>query len=125
MLLKCFAVGLGGFLGATMRYLLSLIPIATAFPLMTLIINTIGGLAIGVIYALTGHLSNVPTTWLLFLQVGICGGFTTFSTFSLENLQLLENGKTGLMILYAVASVALCLIAVWLGKHITTTLLNN
>ena len=60
--------------------------------------------------------ADLSPSLLLFWRVGICGGFTTFSTFSLESLTLLEHGRTGLFALYALLSVALCLVGVWLGK---------
>ena len=63
-----------------------------------------------------GVRTNLSPTLLLFLQVGVCGGFTTFSTFSLESLVLLEDGHTGLFAAYVLASVGLCLAGVWLGK---------
>ena len=75
----------------------------------------VGAVAIGLVAAAGGRTALSPTA-LLFLQVGLCGGFTTFSTFSLEALVLLEDGHTGLFALYAAASVGLCLAGVWLGK---------
>ena len=71
---------------------------------------------IGMAAASAQRWTDLSPTLLLFWRVGICGGFTTFSTFSLESLTLLENGRTGLFALYALLSVALCLVGVWLGK---------
>ena len=116
MLYNCLAVGAGGALGAAARYLVGLIPLLHrgAFPLPTLLINLAGAVVIGVVAAAGGRTALSPTA-LLFLQVGVCGGFTTFSTFSLESLVLLEDGHTGLFALYAAASVGLCLLGVWLA----------
>ena len=113
------AVGAGGFCGAALRYLVGLIPTLQrgAFPLHTLLINLGGALLIGFLAGSAQHGGALSPRLLLFLKVGLCGGFTTFSTFSLESLGLLESGRTGLFFLYAVLSVALCLGGVWLGKQ--------
>ena len=86
-------VGAGGALGAMGRYSLGLIPLGGELPLMTLLINFLGSVAIGAIVETSelaaGALSREA---VLFLKVGLCGGFTTFSTFSLETLELIEGG---------------------------------
>ena len=78
-------VGLGGFLGAVLRYVLTLIPTKNPqpFPVITLLINVIGSLCIGLIALWMSKNSNLDSRLILFLKVGICGGFTTFSTFAL------------------------------------------
>ena len=76
-------VGAGGALGAMLRYGISLIPYKGNFPLLTLVTNVLGALAIGYI-AGTAAKRDVPADMVLFLKTGVCGGFTTFSTFSLE-----------------------------------------
>ena len=87
-------VGAGGALGAMGRYGLGLIPLGGELPLMTLLINFLGSVAIGAIVETSelaaGALSREA---VLFLKVGLCGGFTTFSTFSLETLGLIEGGQ--------------------------------
>ena len=120
MLPDLLAVGAGGFCGASLRYLVGLIPALQrgAFPLPTLLINLGGALLIGFLAGSAQHSGAISPRLLLFLKVGLCGGFTTFSTFSLEGLGLLESGRTGLFFLYAVLSVALCLGGVWLGKQL-------
>ena len=112
------AVGAGGAIGAMGRYAVGLIPALQrgAFPLHTLLINLGGAILIGMAVASAQRWTDLSPTILLFWRVGICGGFTTFSTFSLESLTLLENGRPGLFALYALLSVALCLVGVWLGK---------
>ena len=120
MLPDLLAVGAGGFCGASLRYLVGLIPALQrgAFPLPTLLINLGGALLIGFLAGSAQHCGAISPRLLLFLKVGLCGGFTTFSTFSLEGLGLLESGRAGLFFLYALLSVALCLGGVWLGKQL-------
>ena len=107
-------VGLGGFVGAILRYLLGLIPVRqTPFPIITLCINVLGAFGIGLLAALCERHKINSQPLLLFLKVGLCGGFTTFSTFSLETYDLLSSGRTVPAILYALLSVGLCLLAIF------------
>lgn len=117
-MLNCLWVGLGGFAGSVFRYLLSLIPLskAGAFPVMTLVTNVAGALVIGMIVGL-GEKSLSPGA-MLFLKVGVCGGFTTFSTFALETSNLFSSGKAAAAFAYIVLSVVLCLAAVVLGRSL-------
>lgn len=117
-MINCLWIGLGGFVGSVLRYLLGLIHLSdkTSFPLMTMLINIAGALAIGIIVGLTDKYSGLNPHLLLFIKVGVCGGFTTFSTFALETSQLFSGGKTALGLTYIVLSVVLCVLAVWLGK---------
>lgn len=102
-------VGAGGALGAMGRYGLGLIPLGGELPLMTLLINFLGSVATGAIVETSelaaGALSREA---VLFLKVGLCGGFTTFSTFSLETLGLIEGGQYAIAGAYALVSVVLC-----------------
>lgn len=87
-------VGAGGALGAMGRYGLGLVPLAPGLPLMTLLINFLGSVAIGAIVEASELAAGaLPREAVLFLKVGLCGGFTTFSTFSLETLELIEGGQ--------------------------------
>lgn len=119
-MLKCFYVGLGGCVGSVCRYLvgLALAPISILFPVSTLLINLSGSFLIGVISELSLQTTLLHPDLTLFLTTGICGGFTTFSTFSLETSRLLEDGRTIAGIVYAAASVLLCLIGVTLGREL-------
>lgn len=114
-ILDCVFVGCGGALGAVSRYLMGLIPLkhSSGFPLITLLVNVIGAFCIGLIFAAFGNDPDINPRLILFLKVGICGGFTTFSTFSLESVQLLQNGKAAVGITYMLLSVLLCLAAVY------------
>lgn len=109
------AVGLGGALGAIARYGISLLPLRSGFPWLTLATNLLGALLIGCVVGIAEG-GRLPSGAVLFWKTGVCGGFTTFSTFSLETLQLLEDGKTGWGAVYAVLSVALCIAGVWCGR---------
>ena len=111
MFWNCMAAGAGGFIGSVMRYLVGMIPFLSRhdFPLQTLTVNFVGAFVIDT----GGWLSGRAVT---FLKVGVCGGFTTFSTFSLESLGMIEAGRIGLFGAYAVTSVGLCLLGVFLGK---------
>ena len=108
-------VGAGGFLGAVLRYLIGLVPVkeATVFPVKTFIINIVGCVAIGIIAVLASKTPNINPRWILFLKVGICGGFTTFSTFALETTDLMKNGHAGIALLYAVLSVVVGILVIF------------
>lgn len=109
-------VGAGGFIGAVGRYLLSLVPFEGDFPLMTFLVNFIGAVAIGVVVEMASASTVLSPQASLFLKTGVCGGFTTFSTFSLETLALLEGGKYMTGALYAGGSLVACVIGVAVGK---------
>ena len=115
MLLNCIFVGVGGFIGSVLRYLVSLIPLRheSGFPLVTLGINVLGAFVLGLIMAAAGRSTGLDPRAMLFLKVGVCGGFTTFSTFALEAHGLLSGGKPLVAILYMVLSVILCVFAVY------------
>lgn len=114
-----FFVALGGALGAAGRYALSLIPVRTEFPFITLITNILGAMAIGFIAGLLGTRNDLSPNVALFWKTGVCGGFTTFSTFSLEAWQLLEKGNYLLSALYALLSVVCCVAGVWIGRKLS------
>ena len=109
-------VAFGGALGAMARYGISLLPIKSAFPILTLCTNFLGALVIGFVTGLASANPSFPQKWTLFLKTGVCGGFTTFSTFSLEALTLLEQHKYLPGISYILLSVVLCLAGVYAGR---------
>lgn len=109
-------VGLGGGAGAVLRYGISLIPYKGTFPLLTLVTNLLGALLIGVI-AGTAARKNLSPNLVLFLKTGVCGGFTTFSTFSLEAHTLIEKGHYGMAAGYMLLSVLFCLAGVAAGMY--------
>lgn len=118
------AVGLGGALGAVGRYGISLLPLKSAFPWLTLLTNVLGALVIGFVVGVTAEGADSPNT-VLFWKTGVCGGFTTFSTFSLETLRLFEGGQTASGLLYAGASVVLCVAGVYAGELLGRALLRR
>lgn len=113
-----FIIGLGGFVGAVLRYLLTLAPISekTGFPVITLLVNIAGAFVIGILAGIAAKYPSFSGEWMQFLQIGICGGFTTFSTFALETTLLFGADKAGAGLLYVGLSLALGLGAVWLGR---------
>lgn len=108
---------LGGGLGSGMRYLLSLAFASkkTGFPIHTFIANILGSLLIGILLALFIKNQAWEQQYKLLAAVGFCGGFTTMSSFSAENIQFLRDGNYGLFALYLVLTIALCLICTFLG----------
>lgn len=119
-MIDCVIVGAGGCIGAVCRYLIGLIPLreGSAFPIKTFFINVLGCFLIGMIAACAAKNSAVNPKLVLFLKVGICGGFTTFSSFALETSDLLENGSTGVALLYIILSIAVGVLAVFAGQQI-------
>ncbi|MEA4942222.1 MAG: fluoride efflux transporter CrcB [Oscillibacter sp.] len=114
-------VGLGGGLGAAARYGIGLLPWRGSFPILTLFINLLGAAVIGFLTGFAAQRQIGPRS-LLFWKTGVCGGFTTFSTFSLEAMQLLSAGERGLAALYILLSLAGCLLGVWLGYTLSRSL---
>ncbi len=116
--INCIFVGLGGLAGSVARYLLGLIPVKTesGFPFITLGINLLGSFCIGIISAAARKYGAFNEHLLLLLKVGICGGFTTFSTFSLESFSLFERGRAVTGLYYITLSILMGLAAVWTGE---------
>lgn len=119
---KCFLVGTGGFAGAVLRYLIGLVPVKETmlFPVKTFLINITGCILIGFITALVSNKLQLAPGLVLFLKTGVCGGFTTFSTFSLETSDLIKNGHVEIAVLYAVLSVVTGICAIFLIQYFTT-----
>lgn len=119
------AVAAGGALGAVVRYLVAIGSgriFGTNFPWGTLIINVTGSFLIGAFAALFATRWNLPQAARIFLTVGICGGYTTFSTFSLDAWYLIERGQTVASALYMIASVVLSVGALIAALHVVRAL---
>lgn len=111
-------VALGGALGAVLRYTLGAIPLKMTFPLHTLIINIAGAILIGFIVGAINERGEISNNTELFWKTGVCGGFTTFSTFSLESVELFEKDMHILAGVYIILSITLCLFGIFFGKRI-------
>ncbi len=114
-----FLVGIGGFIGSIARYLVSIIMskffFMPTFPIGTFIVNIVGSLIIGIIYALYSKGEFLTTEWRLFLATGFCGGFTTFSSFSYEGIYLIQQGEFFNLALYVFSSIIIGFASAYLG----------
>lgn len=121
-MIDIIAVGLGGFIGSVLRYLIGQIPLSEPilFPIKTFMINIIGSALIGLIAVLM--MKNVLTnqTLGLFLKVGICGGFTTFSSFALETSDIMQSGHPGIALLYVLLSVCIGVLVIYGVDYVTS-----
>lgn len=118
MLRTILLVGSGGFIGSVMRYLVQYYMeknLESTFPWGTFIANVAGSFIIGMVFALAekGNLMNAE--WRIFLAVGICGGFTTFSSFAYNNLSMLNERAWGSLFLNTGGNLFLGILAVYLG----------
>lgn len=115
------AVGAGGFIGAVMRFGISkgcVLLFGARFPWGTLVANALGAFAIGFLAAsFAGRMSAAPWVRTLILT-GLLGALTTFSSFSLETLNLVQDGETVRSALNIVANVSMSLFLVWIGYHL-------
>lgn len=120
MLRAILIVGSGSFIGGALRYLISQMmkPVGAGFPYGTFCVNILGCFLIGLLYGLFAKYSSTSSDWCLLLTTGLCGGFTTFSTFCNESVSMMQNGNWGSLALYIGGSVALGLLAVVLGSSI-------
>jgi len=115
-------IGSGSFFGGILRYLISYYlqeKFLTSFPLGTLTVNIIGCFLIGVIFGLSDSRNLFTYEIRIFLSIGFCGGFTTFSTFSNETIALLRDGDFFYAITYISISLFICLLSTYLGIIIT------
>jgi CrcB protein len=122
MIRTLMLIGTGGFLGSISRFLASRYiqeNLPLAFPFGTFLVNITGCLLIGLIYGFSEKSPLVTTEWKMFLAVGFCGGFTTFSTFASENLALLRDSAYLYFFMYTGFSVFLGIGATLLGVIIT------
>lgn len=114
-------VGCGGFIGAALRYLISIQSAKTfgsTFPYGTLLVNILGALLIGMLMELSLTSTLITPNFRLFLTTGIMGGLTTFSTFSFETIELFLSGRTIVGIFNIVLNLFLSIISVALGQNI-------
>ena len=115
---ECLLVGIGGFIGSVCRYLIGLIPLSPSngFPVKTLVINIAGAFAIGLIAAAAAKNADISPRIVLLLKTGICGGFTTFSTFALEISDMVRGGSWAAAAAYMLLSLILGVAAVFAAE---------
>ena len=121
MIKSILIVGLGSCAGGILRYLVSL-ALPPRGPTATFIVNIAGCLLIGLLYGLFSKYSETPSALCLLLTTGLCGGFTTFSTFSNEAVTMLQGGNIQMFLLYVIGSV-ICGILATLGGYALIRLL--
>ena len=118
MIKSLLIVGTGSFIGGAMRYLLSTLmksACGQGFPWGTLMVNLLGCFLFGMLFAVFGKSNATDNTLYLLLTTGVCGGFTTFSTFANESVQMLQQGNTWGFVGYVATSVVAGLALIALG----------
>lgn len=121
MIKNFLAVGAGGAIGAMLRYGVTVLGAHLHWTsnLSTFLVNVIGSFAMGLLVS-----SCEQGTWLLMATVGLFGGFTTFSTFSMQSVTLLQQGKWGTAALYILGTLIICILMAWLGCIIGSKLIK-
>ncbi len=125
MIKNIILIGIGGFIGSVARYFVSKLNLSfdlLSIPVGTLLVNILGSFLIGFLTGIADKSALLNVEWRMFLMVGLCGGFTTFSTFTGENLMLLHSGQIVTIFLYSGLSIILGFSAVFLG-YVTSNLL--
>ncbi|MET0392546.1 MAG: fluoride efflux transporter CrcB [Chitinophagaceae bacterium] len=122
MIKNILLVGMGGGMGSIARYLCQkwfIDHYPSSFPWGTFAVNITGCLLIGIFWGITFRSAESNLHWKLLLMTGLCGGFTTFSAFTLEGVGLLREQRFGLFFSYIIVSVMLGLAATWAGMKIS------
>jgi CrcB protein len=118
MLRTILIVGTGGFIGSVMRYLVQFYVekgMSSTFPMGTLIANVAGSFIIGMVFALAEKGNLMSSEWRIFLTVGICGGFTTFSAFAYNNFTMIKEHSYGQLLFNLGGNIFLGILAVYVG----------
>jgi CrcB protein len=126
MVKNLFLIGLGGFIGSIARFLVSRLGARVdwfSIPAGTLVVNILGSLLIGFLIGISEKSPILTVELRMFLMVGLCGGFTTFSTFTGENLMMMRNGQFLPLFLYTGLSILLGFAAVYFG-YLSTKLMH-
>jgi len=127
MVVRILFIALGGAVGTLLRYMVVCLDYRspnTIFPLSTLVVNVVGSLIIGFLWGISERFSFSPTL-RLFLFIGVLGGFTTFSTFSLETFNLLRIGELKIAIMNVIASNLFGIVSVFIGFSLARLLLTS
>lgn len=124
-MLAYLAVALGGACGAMARFAVYNAATLAGYSsfLATLAVNTLGALLIGVLYVLLSEKGGLQPYGQHLLTIGFLGAFTTYSTYSLDALRMLEQGQLAYAVLYLLGTMLICLLATWLGLTVTRSLL--
>jgi CrcB protein len=114
-------IGFGGFIGSICRYYSQqfVAKFVTSFPYGTLLVNIAGCFLVGLVFGFANKGNVLSPEWRMFLATGFCGGFTTFSTFSYESTQLINNSEYLSLALYILASVIIGILATFMGIALT------
>lgn len=126
-MLKFIIAGLGGFIGSGFRYLLSTFSykiLGTDFPYGTFVVNVLGSFLIGLFMGLIERGLIISPSWRIFIAVGLLGGFTTFSSFSYETVELLKEGAILAAVANIIYTILSCLAATWVGEIISRLIIK-
>ncbi len=121
------AVGTGGFAGSVLRFLVYRYlenPVNTGLPWGTLAVNIIGSFLAGILFGISQKTSIISESLSLFLLVGFCGGFTTFSAFALDNIKLFQEGAYAQNFIYIASTILLGILAIFIGHYLVVTLIK-
>jgi len=123
-ILQLLAVGFGGAIGSMLRFSVALFW-RSGSPIGTLVVNLIGSLILGFLVSSTLLLGELKTPWRLMITVGFCGGFTTFSTFSVQTMELFQTGRWFTALANVLINVVGCILLSLLGYLIGRTIFAN
>jgi CrcB protein len=126
-MLSIFLVGLGGFIGSGLRYAISILVyklLGTSFPYGTFVVNVLGSLLIVIFKGLVESSVVVSSNWRLFVAIGLLGGFTTFSSFSYETIEMLKRGAILVSVINVSFTFLSCLSATLIGNILVKSLIK-